>query len=747
MKFIIKGLLLFKLIMFCFSTEIVWAQETEKKDSLNLEEFYDMSLEQMDSIKASGVTSELEDYINSLLSISTSTSLSARNTPSVVSFITEEEIKNSGARDLIDILRMVPGFQFGLDEQGQIGLGVRGNWTNEGKVLLMIDGMEMNEIYAARLYFGNHYPVDFIKRIEIIRGPGSAIYGGFAEYGVINIVTKGPKDHSGLSAGINYGRMQSTNGRINPYLYVGKEWDKVALGVSSFQGTGNRSDRQHYGFYNSRELIDDLGIGAYSSMAGNSSLTPSLTILKLTWGNFKFTSINDFYAVTNVDSLDGNNKRYIKQALQASYNEFSYLFDINENFNIKARMQTNHQYPTIKRSGAKINALEAAENYQNRTRLSLFANFYASHRVNFIGGLDIYRDFAKASTDGIFYVGPRDISYTNLAFFWQQYVKLPEFNLIVGGRFERNSAYRTSFVPRIGLTKRFNKFHAKLLANDAFRTPTIGNLANAFGGFNEDSTAINKGSILPEKTLTLELELGYTLNPNMHIQGNIFNISVRDPIIYNLHANPYDSVWLNYYQNFTRASTFGAELEFKFREDWGYLTANYSYYNVRNRPRIFIYEVRLFDWAVENRDLHSSKQLLAFPRHKINFSFCYNFTKKVSATISSTFFSPKFGYDVLLGGDVYDENGNLILEKKYNVFGQLDKEKSQALFNVFFRFQDLFTEGLELGTGLYNLTDTPINYYQPYFGSNPPVPGPSREFYIKLAYSLNFNSKKKNPAE
>ncbi|MFC2123547.1 TonB-dependent receptor plug domain-containing protein [Bacteroidota bacterium] len=737
MEFLRRGFLPALMIMYFTS---VWAQETEIKDSLSLEDYYDMSLDEMDSIKASGISSELEAYINSLLSISTNTSLSARNSPSVVSFITKEDIKNSGARDLIDVLRTIPGFHFALDEQGQIGLGVRGNWTNEGKVLLMIDGIEMNEIYTARIYFGNHYPVDLIQRIEIIRGPGSAIYGGFAEYGVINIVTKSALDHSGISVGVNYGHMTNTLGRVNPMFYIGKAWKKVSFSISTFQGTGNRSDQPHYGFYRRQ---DSLGIGAHSSLTGNSTLSPSFNTLKFQWGNFKFTSINDLYEVTNIDSIDANNDRFIKQAIKASYNEFSYLFDISERFNLKARLQTNHQYPTIERSGFRIPEPEAAKNYQYRTRLNLFANFYASHRINFLAGFDIYRDFAKASTEGLFHVGPKDVSYTNVAFFWQQYIKLPDFNLLVGGRVERNSAYRASFVPRLGLTRKFEKLHMKFLLNDAFRAPTIGNVANSFGGFSLDSTSVMKGSILPERILMLEYEMGYKLNRNMHIQGNFFSISARNPIVYNIYANPPADVWLNYYQNFKRSSTIGAEFEFRFREDWGYLDINYSYYSIRNRPRVHIYEVRLFDWNASNRDLVDPKQLLAFPRHKANFSFCYYFNKNITGTLTATLFGPRYYYDVLLGDDVYDDGGNLILPREYNVFGQLKKTNTQTLINFFVRYRDLFTEGLEFGGGVYNLMNTHYEFHQPYFGIKPPVPGPSREIYFKLAYSLNFKKKEK----
>ncbi|MGD1845159.1 MAG: TonB-dependent receptor plug domain-containing protein [Salibacteraceae bacterium] len=99
------------------------AQDTTKIDSSSLAAFYDMSLEQLDSVKASGVSSELEKFINSLMAVATGKSQSTRKLPSVVSLITKEQIRNQGARDLIDVLRMVPGFHFGLDIDGRIGLG------------------------------------------------------------------------------------------------------------------------------------------------------------------------------------------------------------------------------------------------------------------------------------------------------------------------------------------------------------------------------------------------------------------------------------------------------------------------------------------------------------------------------------------------------------------------------------------------------------------------------------------------
>src|ERR1700740_149535 len=146
------------------------AADSTKKDTLN---FYDMTLEQLLTLKSHGVPSELEKLINSLISVASKKPLNVRESPSIVTLVTAEEIKNSGARDLIDVLRLVPGVDFGVDVQGVVGIGMRGNWAHEGKVLILLDGQEMNEILYATTQFGNHFAVDQIKKIEIIRAPVS----------------------------------------------------------------------------------------------------------------------------------------------------------------------------------------------------------------------------------------------------------------------------------------------------------------------------------------------------------------------------------------------------------------------------------------------------------------------------------------------------------------------------------------------------------------------------------------------
>jgi outer membrane receptor for ferrienterochelin and colicin len=149
----------------------------------------------------------LEGLLNTATSLATAKPLTYRENPAVISIITEEEIQKSGARDLIDLLRQVPGFEFGSDVWGTIGPGFRGLWAYEGKMLVLLDGHPLVERLYTSVPLGNRVSLDQIRRIEILRGPGSAMYGREAELAVINIITRIGDELEGGEAAYRSGYM------------------------------------------------------------------------------------------------------------------------------------------------------------------------------------------------------------------------------------------------------------------------------------------------------------------------------------------------------------------------------------------------------------------------------------------------------------------------------------------------------------------------------------------------------------
>src|SRR5207247_1263804 len=123
--------------------------------------------------------------------------------PSSVTIITSDEVKKYGHRTLADVLQTVPGMYVTYDRNYAF-LGVRGVnlGDNNNRVLLLVDGHRLNNSLSDSAYIGTEFilDVDLIDRVEIIRGPGSSLYGNNAFFGVINVITRKGPDMTGIGA-------------------------------------------------------------------------------------------------------------------------------------------------------------------------------------------------------------------------------------------------------------------------------------------------------------------------------------------------------------------------------------------------------------------------------------------------------------------------------------------------------------------------------------------------------------------
>jgi len=118
----------------------------------------------------------------------------SRDVPSFVSVVTAAEIKEHGYRTLADVLRTLPGFYVSNDRNysyiGVRGFSRAGDWNS--RILLLLNGLRTNESVYDLTYIGEEFSVDadLIDRVEVIRGPSSALYGSNAFFAVINVVTR-----------------------------------------------------------------------------------------------------------------------------------------------------------------------------------------------------------------------------------------------------------------------------------------------------------------------------------------------------------------------------------------------------------------------------------------------------------------------------------------------------------------------------------------------------------------------------
>ncbi len=179
------NILIYNIVIFLLSISLCIANE--QSDSLY---FKDLDQEVMKALdeEVKYQKAELIDPIT----IATRYKQDADDAPSVVSIITANEIKRMGAKNLEEILRQITGFNVypnTIEPNPQVAIRGFTNSSNE-IVKLLVNGHPIGNTFTTGFGIYEGFPVGLIQKIEIIRGPGSALYGNSAMIGVINIITK-----------------------------------------------------------------------------------------------------------------------------------------------------------------------------------------------------------------------------------------------------------------------------------------------------------------------------------------------------------------------------------------------------------------------------------------------------------------------------------------------------------------------------------------------------------------------------
>ena len=154
----------------------------------------------LDKLLGTPVSTEAEHVLSSVAS---KYDQELSSTPASVTVITAEEIERYGWTSLDQMLQSVPGFYL-TNDRTFVTLGIRGIGRPTDfntRILVMLDGHVLHDGVVGDTPVGTDLAIDprSIERIEIVRGPGSALYGSHAMYGVINIITKEADAVDGIS--------------------------------------------------------------------------------------------------------------------------------------------------------------------------------------------------------------------------------------------------------------------------------------------------------------------------------------------------------------------------------------------------------------------------------------------------------------------------------------------------------------------------------------------------------------------
>src|SRR5271168_5298868 len=147
---------------------------------------------------------QIEDLMNVDVTSASKKEQKLSQVPAAIFVITKEDIHRSGATDIPDLLRMVPGLEVAQINPSTWAISARGfNGQYSNKLLVLIDGRTVyTPTYSGVYWDTQDVPLDSIERIEVIRGPGATVWGTNAVNGVISIITKLAREtQSGVATG------------------------------------------------------------------------------------------------------------------------------------------------------------------------------------------------------------------------------------------------------------------------------------------------------------------------------------------------------------------------------------------------------------------------------------------------------------------------------------------------------------------------------------------------------------------
>lgn len=401
----------------------------------------------------------------------------AAEAPSSITVITSEEIKRYGYRTLADILATVQGFYISYDRNYDYlaASGVNLGDFNS-RVLLLVNGHRLNSDLNDSAYIDTTFilDVDLIDRVEIIRGPGSVLYGNNAFFGVINVITREGKQVNGAEVSGTYGSFNTYSGRVTIGTQLTNGF-RLMLSGTLYNSDG--PENLFYPQFNTpaqnngvAHKLDDDGFGSFFGSVGYKDLTLEGAFIDRQKGNPTAqydTTFNDPRLRTDDDR---------------SYVTLKYAHNFENDLNASAdiyydRSDFSIQYPEVPLLFAEQETGEWAggevqlnQKIFDRHILTVGAEYRDDFRQD--------RKVFEPGTSNIF----TDVhsSRRNYGIFAQgEFVVMTNLHADVGIRYDQYGHFDPSFSPRAAVIYNpFQRSTFKFIYGTAFRDPNFVELSD-----------------------------------------------------------------------------------------------------------------------------------------------------------------------------------------------------------------------------------------------------------------------------
>lgn len=536
--------------------------------------------------------------------------MAARDAPAVLAVITAAQIEAMGARSLDEALQGVAGLHI-VPKNRQPGFVIRGMYTYDNpQVLVTLNDLPISQVFTGALGAGVRLPLAAVDRIEVVRGPGSAIFGADAFAGVINIVTRDASREAESAAGLQAGAFGTAGlwARSSSRL---ADWG-LMLAAEAQRSSGDRGRR----VAGDQQTEFDRIFGTQASLApgpldtqfrlANLHAELSRPELQLRFWHYRADKLGNGWGAGG--ALDPSSRTDVRQTLgelrwqlpgrsdtlqtllHASWVNF--WFDARYRvFPAGAVLPVNEQGdlfgpgPTrllrfddgvIGNPGSRENdlRLDWELHYSgwdgHRLRLALGLSrqdFHAWERKNFSNG--VAAGVLVDVTDTPFVYAPdlqRRSRFASIQDVWRLHESV---ELTLGLRGDHYSDFGSTFNPRASLVWRHaSNLSSKFLYGRAFRAPSMKEQYVA-------SNPVNIGSktLQPETVNTLEWQLDWTVGTGFNARAALFDSRMKQLI----------RLVSGVYRNVGELRTPGLELELDWRvSDRSRLALSYGLQRARD---------------------------------------------------------------------------------------------------------------------------------------------------------------------